>query len=181
MADPFVVCFVPGVTPTKWERIWRERMRREALELRPSSQSEALAAVTDGSAAMAFVRDVAASEELHVIPLYEETPVVVAAKEHVFSVVDDVSEADLAEEVVQPGDDADTVALVAAGVWVARMPQSVARTHSRRDVVTRPIRDGAPTRIGLAWRVSDAGEAADPRIDTFIGIVRGRTANSTRR
>ena len=46
MADPFVVCFVPGVTPTKWERIWRDRMRREALELRPSSQSEALAAVT---------------------------------------------------------------------------------------------------------------------------------------
>lgn len=181
MADPFVVCFVPGVTPTKWERIWRERMRREPLQLRPCSQPEALAALTRGDAAMAFVRDVVASEQLHVIPLYEEAPVVVAAKEHVFSVVDEVSEADLAEEVVQPGDDADTVALVAAGVGVARMPQSVARTHSRRDVVVRPIRDGAVTRIGLAWPVTGPTESADARIETFIGIVRGRTANSTRR
>ena len=180
MADPFVVCFVPGVTPTKWERIWRERMRREPLELRPSSQADALAALASGEAPMAFMRDVAASEELHVIPLYEETPVVVVAKEHVFSVVDEVSEADLAEETVQPGDDADTVALVAAGVGVARMPQSVARTHSRRDVVVRPIRDGARTRIGLAWPVGPAAEPIDPRIDAFIGIVRGRTANSTR-
>ena len=25
MPDPLVVAFVPGVTPGKWERIWRER------------------------------------------------------------------------------------------------------------------------------------------------------------
>lgn len=185
MAEPFVVTFVPGVTPGKWERIWRERMRRSPLELRSAPQPHALAALADGTAAMAFVRDVAAGEdpiggELHVIPLYEEAPVVVVPRDHVFSVVDSVAEADLADEIVQPGQDAETLALVAAGVGIARMPQSVARAHSRRDLVIRPIADAAPTRIGLAWPVPAADAPSDPRIDAFIGIVRGRTASSSR-
>ena len=68
------------------------------------------------------------------------------------------------------------VELVAAGVGLALMPMSVARAHSRRDVVARPVADAPDTGIGLAWlRASE-----DPRLDTFIGIVRGRTANSSR-
>jgi hypothetical protein len=56
------------------------------------------------------------------------------------------------------------------------MPMSVARAHSRRDVVARPVSDAPDTGIGLAWlRTVD-----DPRVDTFIGIIRGRTPNSSR-
>lgn len=177
----FVVYAVPGVTPAKWERIWRERMRRSPLELRFAPQPEALEALETGSAAMAFLRDVPASESRHVIPLYDETPVVVVPKDHLFSVVESVTEADLAGETVHPGQDADTLALVAAGVGVARMPQPVARAHSRRDLVARQVMDAEHTRIGLAWRVPAPGAAPDPRIDAFIGVVRGRTANSSRR
>ena len=67
--------FVPGVTPGKWERIWPDRMPRQPLDLRPASETEALAAL-HGPAHMAFLRDVPASDDLHVIPLYREQPVV---------------------------------------------------------------------------------------------------------
>ena len=58
MSEPFVVAFVPGATPGKWERIWRERLPRSPLELRPLPQDAALVALRDGSAHMALVRDV---------------------------------------------------------------------------------------------------------------------------
>ena len=48
--------------------------------------------------------------------------------------------------------------------------------RSRRDVVVRPVLDLSPTRIGLAWRIDDD----DPRLEDFIGVVRGRTARSSR-
>ena len=173
---PFVVAFVPGVTPGKWERIWRERMPRSPLELRALPADGALASVHAGEAHMAFVRDVTADDALHVIPLYRERAVVVAPKDHPVAAFDELTLADLASETLLPGQGADTVELVAAGVGLALMPMSVARAHSRRDVVARPVSDAPDTGIGLAWlRTVD-----DPRVDTFIGIIRGRTPNSSR-
>jgi DNA-binding transcriptional LysR family regulator len=175
VVEPFVVAFVPGVSPGKWGRIWVERMPRQPLELRPASQAAALAGL--GSAMqMAFVRDVAASDELHVIPLYREQPVVVAARDSAIAAVDAVTLADLDGFDRVPGQDAAAVELIAAAGGVAVMPQSVARALSRRDVVARPVTDAPDTGIGLAWPTS----AQHPLIDVFIGIVRGRTANSSR-
>lgn len=173
---PFVVAFVPGVTPGKWERIWRERMPRSPLELRALPADGALASVHAGEAHMAFVRDVTADDALHVIPLYRERAVVVAPKDHPVAAFDELTLAELTGETVLSGDDAATVELVAANVGVALMPMSVARAHSRRDVVARVVTDAPDTGIGLAWlRASD-----DRRVDTFIGIIRGRTPNSSR-
>jgi len=73
--------------------------------------------------------------------------------------------------------------VVGAGTGYAVVPHSIARLHQRRDVVAVPITDAEPTRIALAW-LNDPRPArtADDqhRIDTFIGIVRGRTVNSSR-
>jgi DNA-binding transcriptional LysR family regulator len=115
-------------------------------------------------------------EEVHSIPLWEETPVVVAAKDHPIKVFDSVTLADLADEELYPGWDDGTLDIVAAGHGIARMPQAVFRATGRRDVVGRPISDAEPTRIGLVWRKSSDG----PLVDEFIGIVRGRTSNSSR-
>lgn len=176
MSEPFVVAFVPGVTPGKWARLWAERMRREPLELRPLEGDTALAALHDGTADMVLVRDVDADDELHVIPLYREQPVVVAPKDHPVTAFESVAVGDLAGETILEGQGADTVELVAANVGLALMPQSVARAHSRRDVVARPVTGVPDTGIGLAWlRAND-----DPRTQVFIGIVRGRTVNSSR-
>lgn len=176
MSEPFVVAFVPGVTPGKWSRVWDERMRRERLELRPLEQDAALAALRAGDAGMALVRDAEADDELHVIPLYREQPVVVAPKDHPVAAFESVTIEELGAETILDGQGADTVELVAANVGLALMPQSVARAHSRRDVVARPVSGVPDTGIGLAWLRSND----DPRTQVFIGIVRGRTANSSR-
>ena len=78
--DPLRVAFVPGVTPGKWQRVWRDRRTRGRLDMLPMNQDAALAALTDGTAHMALLRDVAADETWHAIPLYREAPVVVAPK-----------------------------------------------------------------------------------------------------
>jgi len=88
---------------------------------------------------------------------------------------------DLADENVLPvdlleGSGADAVELVAANVGVAILPQSVARAHARKDVVARPLRDAPDTDVSLVWPRENAHELCD----VFIGIVRGRTANSSR-
>lgn len=175
-SDAFRVAFVPGVTPGKWERVWRDRMRRQLLELLPMPQADALAALHDGSVHMAFLRDVTADDDLHAIPLYRERPVVVAPKDHAVAAFDELSRADLDAETILDGDGADTVELVAANVGLAIMPMSVARAHSRRDVTSRPLTGHPDTGISLVW----LRDADDDRIQTFIGIVRGRTANSSR-
>ena len=59
---------------------------------------------------------------------------------------------------------------------VLAVPLSVARAHSRRDMVHRPVTDAPATTVALVWRT----DADNPWIDEFIGIVRGRTANSSR-
>ena len=181
MAEPLVVAFVPGVTPGKWERIWRERRPPGRLELRTMTQDAALAALADGTAHMAIVRDVTADDERHAIALYREQPVVVAPRGSLVAGLDSVDLRDLDGETVLPvdlmtGTGEDAVELVAANVGVAIMPQSVARALSRKDVVARPLRDAPDTAIALVWPTL----RAHPNSDVFVGIVRGRTANSSR-
>lgn len=195
------VAFVPGVTPDKWARIWTERMPRVRLDLSPVEEAEQTAVLYDGSADMSFVRLPVDQEGLHVIPLYSEVPVVVAPKEHFVEAADEVSIQDLADEhllqhpdqvpewrdvatevrdgtrvEVPPITVKQAIETVAAGVGIVIVPMSVARLHHRKDVVHRPVTDVAESRIGLAWR----RDLDDDRVETFIGIVRGRSANSSR-
>ena len=125
---------------------------------------------------MALLRDVEASDELHVIQMYREQPVVLAARDSVVGALDSVALADLTGENVIEGQDAAAAELIATGTAVAIMPQAVARALSRKDLVARPVTDAPDTGIGLAWLTS----AQHPLIDTFVGIVRGRSANSSR-
>jgi DNA-binding transcriptional LysR family regulator len=175
-----MVAFVPGVTPGKWERIWRDR-RLGRLELVPLPQSSAVEGLADGTVHMALLRDVVASDDRHAIQLYREQPVVVAPRDSLVASLDTVDAADLAGLDVHPvdllaGSGVEAVELVAANVGVAVLPQSVARQHSRKDVVARPLRGVPDTGIALVWPV----EKPHPLADAFIGVVRGRTANSSR-
>ena len=70
----------------------------------------------------------------------------------------------------------DAVEVVASGTGVLIVPMSIARLHHRKDTVYRPVTDLPPTTIGLAWLTSNE----DDRVQTFIGIVRGRSERSSR-
>ncbi|GAA2085913.1 LysR family substrate-binding domain-containing protein [Pseudolysinimonas kribbensis] len=180
-ARVLVVAFVPGVTPGKWERIWRERRPGGRLELRPLVQDAALSALDEGAVQMAFLRDIVADDRRHAISLYRERPVVIAPRGSLVASLGEVDLADLPGENLLDvdlarGDGAPAVDLVAANVGVAILPQSVARALSRKDVVARPLRDAPDTGISLVWPTA----SAHPLADTFIGIVRGRTAHSSR-
>ncbi len=167
---------VPGVTTTKWQRIWADRFPQVGLEFIDVAESEQRIGLDHGHLDLCFVRLPVVRDGLHLIPLYDELAVVVARKDHPIAVFDEVELADLADEAVIGADHPDAIDLVAGGAGVMFVPQSIARAQSRRDLVYRPVLGLPPTQVGLAWRTGDD----NPLVEDFIGIVRGRTANSSR-
>ncbi|MFG3139665.1 LysR family substrate-binding domain-containing protein [Streptomyces sp. NPDC048211] len=196
VSPSFRLAYVPGVTPTKWVRIWNERLPDIPLALVAVPAAEAPALLRDGGADAGFVRLPVDGTDLSAIPLYTEQTVVVIPKDHVAAAVEEVSLAELADDIVlhplddtlgweelpgrpaieRPATTADAVELVAAGVGVLAVPQSLARLHHRKDLTYRPLSDAPESRIALSWpedRTTDL-------VEDFIGIVRGRTVNSSR-
>ena len=179
---PFRVGFVPGVTPDKWARVWRERVPRRRLELTPVEVPDQEAALRDGRIDMCLVRGDVDRDVMHLIPLYREVPVVVVPVEHPVTAYDEIAVAELADEydLLREHPDITTkqaIETVAAGTGIAIVPMSLARLHHRKDVDFRPVTGVAESPVGLAW----LRDHDDPEIETFIGIVRGRTARSSRR
>ncbi|NUS43199.1 MAG: LysR family transcriptional regulator [Mycobacteriaceae bacterium] len=174
------VGFVPGVTVTKWERVWAERFPDIRLELIPLPMAAQSASLREGAVDMCFVRAPFDRDGMHAIALYRETPVVVVPKDHPVAAFATVAEGDFADEIRQDTMDLDAAAgaieLVAAGVGVAVVPHSIARLHHRRDVVYREVTDVPDTEIALVWPV----DATSDTTEEFVGVVRGRTANSSR-
>lgn len=168
--------FVPGVTLTKWRRIWAERFRGVPLEVTEVPESGQRDVLVSGEVDMCFVRLPIETAGLHAIPLYEEQPVVWMAKEFLLAALDEVTVEDLAEFRILSDYGPDSIDLAVYSAAALRVPLSVARTQSRKDMVHRPVVDADPTTIALAWRVDNGNEW----IDEFIGVVRGRTANSSR-
>ncbi|MFG2653346.1 LysR family substrate-binding domain-containing protein [Streptomyces sp. NPDC048436] len=192
----FRLAYVPGVTPTKWVRIWNERRVDVPLTLVAVAAGEAFELLRGGGADAGFVRLPVDRTDLSAIPLYTETTVVVIPKDHVVAAVEEASTEDLADEIVlhplddtldwenlpgqpaneRPATTADAIELVAAGVGVLAVPQSLARLHHRKDLTYRPLSGAPESRIALSW----PEEATTDLVEDFIGIVRGRTVNSSR-
>lgn len=174
----FRIGFMPGVTTTKWTRIWAERHPDVPLEVFATGVDEQVAVLLDDRADVSFVRLPIDDEGLSVIPLYLEDAVVVVGKDHAIADVDSVTLAELEGERLQDatGSLKDAVELVAAGVGVLVVPQSLARLHARKDVTYRTVTDASQTQIALAW----LAERTTEQVEEFVGIVRGRTAQSSR-
>lgn len=181
MPSSFTVAFVLGATPGKWARVWNERLADVRLDLVACEQEEALAMLRSGTADVALLRlpidrDFDGDRPLAAIPLYTERAVVVVPKDHALVKSDSVHLAELSDENDVSGEWRTATELVAANVGVAVMPQSVARALMRRDVAARLIEDGPEWQVAVAWRDG----SVDPHVEEFIGIVRGRTARSSR-
>ena len=188
--------YVPGGTPAKWERIWVERNPETPLRLRTVSAADAPEDVRAGRVDVALLRLPADTLGLAVIPLYEETTVAVVPTDHLLAAADEVTFADLdGEPTVLPLDDVvawasapgvpidhrpeTTLAateLVAAGLGVLIVPQSLARLYHRRDLTYRAIAGAPPCPVALAF--PEGPQSA--MLEEFIGIVRGRKPGSSR-
>ncbi|MGW4589784.1 LysR substrate-binding domain-containing protein [Amycolatopsis thermoflava] len=196
MAESFTLGYVPGVTPGKWVRIWAERSPGVPLELVQVTAAEAAGRVRDRELDAVLLRLPTDRDGLHAIPLYTETTVVVVPKDHLVAAADEITADDLADELVlhplddtldwahppgkpaleRPATTGDAIELVAAGVGVLVVPQSLARLHHRRDLTYRPVTGVPQSRVALSWPEDETTE----EMELFIGIVRGRTVNSTR-
>ncbi|MFJ5773900.1 LysR substrate-binding domain-containing protein [Streptomyces sp. NPDC093094] len=192
----FRLAFVPGATPGKWVRTWEERLPDVPLALVPVTAEEAPGALRAGEADAGIVRLPVDRTVFSAIPLYTEATVVVVPKDHLLTAADEVSVDDLADDVVfhplddvlgwerlpgrpaveRPATTADAVELVAAGVGVLVVPQSLARLHHRKDLTYRTVTDAPRSSVALSW----PEDAHTDLVEDFIGIVRGRTVNSTR-
>jgi DNA-binding transcriptional LysR family regulator len=187
------VGYVTGATPDKWAAVWRERYPREPLELVPVTEAEQEALLRHGTVDLALVRLPVDRDGIHTITLYDEVPVVVAGHEHLVAAAEEVTLADLVDEQLvlphrsgwrpdvpqldwPPMSEREAVETVAAGTGIAILPMSVARLYHRKDVVQRPVVDLDPTSVALAWLV----EKDDERAQRFVGVVRGRSARSSR-
>ncbi|MCL2541442.1 MAG: LysR family transcriptional regulator substrate-binding protein [Nocardioidaceae bacterium] len=194
------IAFVPGVTPDKWVRVWRERNPNIRLQVLPlEDDTDVRRHLDEGSADMVLGRlpvDLDSPAPLHCVRLYDELPVVVASREHFVAAADEHTEihlADLADEQLvlphasgwapdaeqlsfPPMSVEDAIEVAASGTGIVIVPMSLARLHHRKDVVHRTVAGLDPTTIALLW-LKDAD--SDVHQD-FVGVVRGRRAGSSR-
>jgi len=190
------VGYVPGGTPAKWARAWAQRHPAVTLTLTGLAAADAAHAVRTGVVDVALLRLPTDTFGLAVIPLYEETTVVVVPTDHLLSAAEELTAADLdGEPLLVPLDDvmdwerapgircdhrpentSAAIELVAAGAGVLIVPQSLARLHHRKDLTYRPITDAPTCVVALAVPEGPQSEL----VEQFIGIVRGRTPGSSR-
>ncbi|MER6624273.1 LysR family transcriptional regulator substrate-binding protein, partial [Streptomyces sp. NPDC000931] len=196
VSPPFRLVYVPGVMPDKWVRVWNERLPDVPLTLTQVPVRAAQGLLLDGDADAGLVRLPVDRTVLSAIPLYTEQTVVVVPKDHLVTAADAVSPEDLADDIVlhplddvlaweslpgrpaleRPATTADAIELVAAGIGVLVVPLSLARLHHRKDLTHRPLEGAPESSVALSWPEA----ATTDRVEDFIGIVRGRTVNSTR-
>ncbi|MCC3776156.1 LysR family substrate-binding domain-containing protein [Streptomyces sp. UNOB3_S3] len=194
---PFRLAYVPGATPAKWVRIWNERLPDTPLDLVATPAADVPDALRRGDADAGLVRLPVDRAYFSAIPLYTETTVVVIPKDHLIAAFEEVAVADLADEIVfhplddtldwgeglpgrpaieRPATTGDAIELVAANVGVLLVPQSLARLHHRKDLTYRTVTDAPQSSVALSW----PEERTTDMVEDFIGIVRGRTVNSSR-
>ncbi|MFT4233810.1 MAG: LysR family substrate-binding domain-containing protein [Microbacterium sp.] len=196
--DVFRLGYIPGATPGKWAHRWHEQRPQQRLELVALDGAAQLAAIRSGEVDAAIVRHPVEGDDLHLVTLYDETPVVVMSADSDLTVADELTPADLEGTVViTPRDDVlgpfdlpgtsparfdppetteDAIAVAATGIGVVIVPLSLARLRHRRDVTHRPLQDGPTSSVALAW----LRERDDDDVQALVGITRGRTSRSSR-
>ncbi|WFP16689.1 LysR substrate-binding domain-containing protein [Citricoccus muralis] len=227
VAETLFIVTVPGATPSKWVERFTSRHRAVQLvnqdeaaqvaHLRPAAEGE----LPRGIPQLGYVRwrlDASSSEvltaagiepeQVHVVTLYQEQPVVCVGRDHVLAAwapdvdgplpaaeleaLDDaeVDPRDFAPVVAPDADPLDVpeqpgagermaLEIVASGAGYTVLPASVARMFGRRDLVTLPLE---PSAAHPGWQVALAWrrDLDSELVQDFIGVARGRRPSSSR-
>lgn len=215
-AETLFLSTIPGATPSKWVNRFKARGSRvqlvtqdeqsQTLFLRPHDPPRYLPQLgyVRWRADQTWQELVAQADldpdEIHLVRLYAETPVVMVSKDHLLAAWTeadgDVGDDELAgetfwdpvdyaaEPVTDPLDSPDQVGagermaiqLAATGSGYTLLPASVARMFGQKDVLVLPTNVHPGWEVGLAWR-----KAADSDlIQDFIGVTKGRRPRSSR-
>jgi len=199
---------VPGTSPDRWARVWRERLPDDPLEVVHGSAADAVDAVLRGDVDAAVLRlpppgtrpsglpatTPSTATGWAVVPLWTEQSVVVVPKDHVLTVVDEVDVADLAGETLPvPGDD--VLGWLPPGVDVVEVPDvptaaDLVVAGSGLLVVPHALarlhdRKGTevrpvPEAPGSPVVLVWRTDEEHPHAQELVGIVRGRTVGSSR-
>lgn len=172
----------------------------------PIPEARQLDALRAGEADMAFVRLPVDKVGLNVVKLYSELSVVVAPKDHPIAAFEELDVADLADEYLLADPDdfpewrdistqiaagtrlplppmgsiEEALDLVEAGLGILILPMSVGRHFSRKTLRSRLLHGVPDTSIAIAWPLLDPPSEDEEIFQEFIGVVRGRSANSSR-
>lgn len=207
---------IPGATPSKWAHRFKARgsvvqlvtqdEQSQTLFLQPQNPPRYLPQLgylrwrADQTWQELVAADGLDPDEIHVVRLYDEAPVIMVSKDHLLAAWTDddgdVTVEELAGEtfwdpkdyasapVTDPLDTPDEVAagermaiqLAATGSGYTLLPASVARMFGQKDVLVLPTNVHPGWEVGLAWR-----KAADSElIQDFIGVTKGRRPRSSR-
>lgn len=182
-----ILSFITGTEPGKWFSRFRQRSHHGGLKTIDSD--DALAEMLAGRAQLALTRlpDTRIDDRLHVVDLYTESPGIAFHKDSFLSADEgDVDPADVEGEIInwQLPDSGETDAaavrdalhIVAANVGVVIAPRPLLKVLSKNLVAHRTLKGGRETTIALVWKKDEDSQ----EIQDFVGISRGRTANSSR-
>lgn len=202
--------FVRGVAPSKWAARWNRAVREQPLELVPVDLLEVEVARTDLDVLLERVApgavppgSDAAQRTRHATRLYEETIALVLPADHELATRHEVDLEDLAlvpllshpdhfpewpaaqawkDPAWMPQHAKATLELVATGLGGALMAQPLARhlSDKRLHAVIPVTQEGSSllpgTKVWASWRVERDGND----VQRLIGVLRGRTARSSR-
>lgn len=207
---------IPGATPSKWAHRFKARgsdvqlvtqdEQSQTLFLQPHDPPRFLPQLgylrwrADRTWQELVTSHGLDPDDIHLVRLYEEAPVVVVSKEHLLAAWTDddgeVSNSDVegdtfwdpadyaSEPVTDPLDAPEQVGagermaiqLAATGSGYTILAASVARMFGQKDVLVLPTDMHPGWEVGLAWR-----KAADSDlIQDFIGVTKGRRPRSHR-
>lgn len=184
--------FVTGSAPGKWIRRYQQATGNRIEAVDSPDPWALLIDAPSSPPPVALIRlpdprlD-KASEDFHVVRLYEETPGVAVPKDSVYAEVGEkVAERDLEGEYVnlafaqRPDVDAvrEALQVVAANVGIAYGPLPLLTHLSKKQVVPLEVYGPSvePTPVALVWRKADDCDA----IQDFVGITKGRSVRSSR-
>ncbi|AKK02755.1 type 2 periplasmic-binding domain-containing protein [Corynebacterium epidermidicanis] len=183
-AQPLTIAFVKGTAPSKWFDRFNERTDYPPLQARESDDPCAL--LIDGTVTAALIRlpEARLTDDFHQVVLYEEQPGIAVPKESELTLLDSISRADIAGEIInyEPAGAVDVkavreaIGVVAANVGVVIAPRPLLRSVSSKQTEHRDFSDGVSTTIALVWRKADDSDM----MQDFVGITKGRTAQSSR-
>lgn len=180
--------FATGTEPDKWFHRYTDRINRGGLHT--EAHDDPLTKVLSGSVILGLIRlpDARITDEFHQVKLYTEQLGIALPKDHTLSLLDTVSESDLAGEIINywadtsgyidPAEIRPQLQVVAANVGVVIAPRPLLKALSGRQIHHRAFAatNTAPTTIALVWRK----EQDSDMVQDFVGIAKGRTPNSSR-